>query len=212
MNGNEQGLAGQCLSLARLLDFLAHYFLDGPAEENDRVLTDMEWVGGLRDAGLVENIASRCPVTTLEMHRNQFEASFRIPGSKAIPPYEQSYMEKKPASSGETPAVACRRIFDAAGYALAPYEDVQPDHLGHQLRFVSELFKKEADCLEHGDMQGGGNVATWRTGFMTDHCQWWPDLACAVKKGTQCRQMEIVADLLISLPPILSRADLASST
>ena len=158
--------------LAGLVLFAARYCLSGPDEEVHRILGNAAWWGSLEEAGLAPGQPSGSPVD-LEQHRSLYQAFFWIPGNAFVPPYEQAYREGK-ATVDSSATAACTSIYRVAGYDAAPFDDVQRDHIGHQLRFLSALLEREADCRDQDDIGAASRVVSWEEGFLAEHCWWWP--------------------------------------
>ena len=158
--------------LAGLFLFAARYFLGGPDEEIHRILGDAAWWGSLEEGGLVHGRPPGSPVD-LERHRSSYQALFLIPGDGFVPPFEQAYREGK-ATVDSSATTACTLIYRSAGYDAAPFGGVQRDHIGHQLRFLSALLEREASSRDQGDPDAAKRVASWETGFLAEHCWWWP--------------------------------------
>ncbi len=189
--------AEELRSLARLALFLATYFLEGPDEERHRILSDPEWLAAMERSGLLATRPAGRTATLAE-HRRRFEALLRIPGDDFVPPFEQGYHEQKATVEFSAPG-ACQQVYRRAGYALEPYAAVQPDHVGHQLRFLSALLEKYADRLDEGDDHGAAVVKTWIRGFVNDRCWWWPQLADRLLEAGLPLELEGAARLLAGL-------------
>lgn len=183
--------------LAELLLFAAGYFLKGPHEAADAVLTDPDWYDATVDSGLLPAAVTEAALADGDEERRQFSATFRIPGARFVPPFEQAYREGK--AGGDDDAVGeCLRLYAAAGYQLAPFGHVQADHAGHQARFLAVVLEQEADCLSQAD-PSACTVATWRAGFVAEHCQWWVQLSDRVAASGACRQLRAATALLARL-------------
>lgn len=190
--------AADCRLLAELFRFAAGYFLRGPDDETEKVLADPDWCAAAIDSGLVSAEAVAKPMAEHMEQNHQFLSMFRIPGSSFIPPFEQAYREGK-ATVDDAAVTECLQVYEAAGYKLPPFKHVQGDHLGHQARFLAAILDQEAGCLDKRDEEAAASVATWRTGFVDEHCGWWATFAERVEAARPCRQIRTVTTLLPSL-------------
>ncbi len=200
-----EGRAERLLGLASILQFVASFFFNGPSPELDRLLSDDEWLKSLLEAGLVgKEAAENMEILTPEAHANAFFHLFRVPRKgESLPPYEQTYLKERVTDPRATPAVACKLIYEQAGYDMSPYENIPADFLGHQARFLSEVLKKEADAISKGDHEGADNAKSWRVGFLSEHCLWWERFSSDIKEKQNARQFLIISDLIRSLVRLL---------
>lgn len=194
-HGNDQQRAGDLRRLADLFELAGTYFLAGPSEAVDRLLADEEWVASLVGAGLLEKDPGGKAATPDE-HAREFEALLRIPDrERAVPPQEAAHVPK-PDEPERTPVLVCRSLYERAGYEAAPYADLPADHVGHQLRFLAALMRKEADCLERGDDAAAANVRGWVVGFAGDHTSWWETFGAKLAERAATRPLRVMAALV----------------
>ncbi len=190
--------AADCSLLAGLFRFVAGYFLAGPSEDTEKVFVDPEWRHNLVDCQLLaEDLADERMLSEKE-HGRQFLSTFRIPGDSFVPPFEQAYRKGK-ATVDESAVSGCTVVYESAGYELAPFKQIQTDHIGHQARFVAAVLEQEADCLEREDIDAAATVATWRTGFLQKHCAWWSSLNERVDRQGIHGQIRLVTALAAAL-------------
>ncbi len=192
--------------LTQFLNLAGEYFLQGPSSRLEKLLADPEWVRSLRECGLV---GSSPPVGSADpdVHRREFEELLRIPGARFVPPFEQAYRDAE-TSPEHSATIACRSIYAAAGYEMSPFRHAQPDHIGHQLRFLAALGEREVTCLERGDAEAAVRVGTWRQGFVREHCTWWGEFVGRLASASSCPQVVLMATLAGTLEGILSRLSL----
>ncbi len=196
--GDRREAAGDGRLVAGMLRFVAGYFLRGPDDETEEILTDVEWQRATTESGLTPAAVADAPVDDLDGHERQFAELFRVPGTAFIPPFEQAYRGGKATVDGSA-TTECLQLYAAAGYQLHPFKHVQADHAGHQARFVAALLEQEEDCLGTGEAETAATVATWRRGFVAEHCGWWSSFSDRVAAAGACRQIRTVAALLASL-------------
>jgi len=187
------GGADELRSLADLSLFLAAYFLEGPDARRHELLSDEGWCREFVEAGLLDSVPS--PVVGLDEHQRRFGELLRIPGDRFVPPFEQAYHEGKATVEFSAPA-ACEQLYRRAGYSRDPFSNVEPDHVGHQLRFLAGLLERRATKLEAGDVDGARVVATWVHGLINDRCWWWRGMAARLRERDLPAQMEVVVALL----------------
>jgi len=188
--------------LAGLFLFAGKYFLSGPDEEVHGILSDSQWWGSLEESGLVDGQPEGESVN-LSRHLAAFNSVCRIPGDGFVPPFEQAYHERKATVELSAPG-ECAKLFRAAGYEMAPYAGVQPDHIGHQLRFLSALLEREADCVDRGEEEAAKRVRTWQEGFLADRCWWWPRFAGDIQSKSPPFELAAAAGLLVGLHAALA--------
>jgi TorA maturation chaperone TorD len=199
--GSEE--AAQRRLLSDLLRLIAGYFLEGPNPDVEEVISDSDWQSGLVEAGLVSRVHIDAAAATPEDHSHEFVRMFRIPGDRFVPPFEQAYREGKATVDRAAP-LECQRVYTTAGYDLAPFKHIQTDHVGHQTRFLASVLEREAECLELENTEQASTAATWRVGFVRDHCQWWTDFTERVADARPCQQVRVVADILCSMQAVLA--------
>lgn len=190
--------AADCRLLAGLFRFVAGYFLAGPTEASQAVLADPQWRSELASGGFLVPRSFDDPPLPLQEHTRQFVRTFRVPGDSFVPPYEQAYRKGK-ATVDDSAVGGCAAVYEKAGYELDPFQHIQADHIGHQARFVSAILEQEATCLDRGDEEEAATVATWRTGFLEEHCSWWQAFGKRVAERGLAAQVCLVAALASSL-------------
>jgi TorA maturation chaperone TorD len=200
--GSEE--AAQRRLLSDLLRLIAGYFLEGPNADVEEVISDSDWQSGLVDAGLVSRAQIDAAAATPEDHSHEFLRMFRIPGDLFVPPFEQAYREGKATVDRAAP-LECQRVYTAAGYDLAPFKHIQTDHIGHQARFLASVLEREAECLEQDNTEEASTAATWRVGFVKEHCRWWAEFAERAADAHPCQQILVVTGILDSLLSVLAQ-------
>lgn len=190
--------------LADLLDFCGAYWLGGPDEGLEELLRRPEWIVGLAAAGLDKQAAAlREPsMPSLSEHATRFEKLLRVPGDDYVPPYQSAHRSED--DEEVCAAVRCRRIYRAAGYDERPFQDLAPDHLGHQLRFLAAVCRREAACRREGHFEGADNLAGWRRGFHADHVWWWEQFCKTMGEKAAIPQIEFIAALTHCLGSLVS--------
>lgn len=196
--GDRREAAGDGRLVAGMLRFVAGYFLRGPDDETEEILTDVEWQRATTESGLIPAAVADETLIDLDEHRRQFSELFRVPGTAFIPPFEQAYRGGK-ATVESSATTECLRLYAAAGYRLHPFKHAQADHAGHQARFLAALLEQEAGCLADGEAGTAATVATWRQGFVAEHCGWWTDFSDRATASGACQQIRTAATLLASL-------------
>ncbi len=183
--------------LADLCLFMAQYFLQGPDERLDGLMGEAVWLNQLKKARLVPDNPGG-EVANLPTHKREFEALLRIPSGSFVPPFEQAYHDRKATVQFSAPA-ACERVYGSSGYDLSPFTGVQPDHVGHQLRFLAALFDRLGKSTREGDSDAVMNILSWRSSFLRDRCWWWPRFGGDLLQKRPCRQIRVAATLLSNL-------------
>lgn len=202
---NEQHASGQpvgeAVAFRRLADlflFAAGYFLSGPDERSHALLADPSWRSALADSSLLDCAGESGDPLDFEQHTRQFRELFRVPGPRYVPPMEQAYRGEK-ATFDASAVGECQTVYEAAGYDPAPFGATQPDHIGHQLRFLHAVAAREADCLERGDPAAAERAASWRRGFLRDHGGWWVEMARQAGDRKPCAEMRLILGLVVGL-------------
>jgi TorA maturation chaperone TorD len=99
--------------------------------------------------------------------RTAFDVHMRIPGGRALLPYESSHLPDQERFRGPERIADVASIYFAAGFDMDPFTQFPADHLGHELRFVAALLRREA-TLAPGS-PAAVNALGWRTGFIREH-------------------------------------------
>jgi len=149
------------LAQAALLEYVAELWL-APAEERHLAgLTPLEELfpgtGLSRFAG---------PARIGEL-RAAFDVHMRIPGGRALLPYESSHLPDQERIRGPERMAEVAGLYATAGFDMEPFTQFPADHIGHELRFVAALLRREA-ALAHGS-PAAVNALGWRTGFIREH-------------------------------------------
>ncbi|RMG46600.1 MAG: hypothetical protein D6718_05235 [Acidobacteria bacterium] len=176
---------------ADLVDLAGSYFLGGPTPELERLLRRPRWIPGLVASGvLAADPGGR--FADPDRHAREFEALFRIPDrTRAVVPREGAHADE----GGRPAAAACRLLYARAGYDMAPFRHLGPDHIGHQLRFAAALLRREAACLERHDDGARARVRSWIEGFAEEHGAWWSRFAEEALRRARSRQVRVMAAL-----------------
>lgn len=94
-----------------------------------------------------------------------WQQHFRVPGEQNLKPYESAHA----AAGGHAVRVAVAELYQQAGFSTSPYEHEPPDHLGHELRFLSSLLTTAAARKRQGELQAANTLSSWVSGFIREH-------------------------------------------
>ena len=156
-------LAREPAARAGILEFLAEPWLH-PVEP--RQTPGLRALGALSPA---EAVGLDFDPTALESARTTFDLHLRVPGGRAFLPYETSHLPAGATPTGPTRLAQIAGIYATAGYELEPFTQFPADHLGHELRFLAALARREATAT--GD--AAAHLVAWQAGFARDHAVIW---------------------------------------
>lgn len=97
--------------------------------------------------------------------KQAWEQHFRVPGSQNLRPYEAEHA----TPGGHSVRVEVAELYQQAGFSTSPYEHEPPDHIGHELRFLSALVMRAASCQRQGQLSTAATLGSWISGFIRDH-------------------------------------------
>lgn len=164
MTGREReaGERGQDLrARAAFLELVAQLWF-APAEE--RHLEGLGALGEIFPSSRLGRFSDPAQIGDL---KSAFDAHLRVPGGRALLPYETSHLPATERERGPERMAQVAGLYATAGFDMEPNTQFPPDHVGHELRFVAALFRREAG-LEPGS-SAAENVLGWRTGFVREH-------------------------------------------
>ena len=164
MTGREReaGERGQDLrARAAFLELVAELWL-APAEERH-----LEGLGALGEIFPGSGLGGFAGPARLGELKTAFDVHLRVPGGRALLPYETSHLPATERERGPERMAAVAGLYATAGFDMEPNTQVPADHVGHELRFVAALLRREAG-LEPGS-SAAQNVVGWRSGFVRDH-------------------------------------------
>ena len=99
--------------------------------------------------------------------RTAFDVHMRIPGGSALLPYESSHLPDEERIRGPERMAEVASVYATAGFDMEPFTQFPADHLGHELRFVAALLRREAALVPGSP--ASVNALGWRTGFIREH-------------------------------------------
>lgn len=146
---------------AALFDYVAELWL-APAEE--RHLAGLRAFEELFPGAGLSRFADPGRIGELQ---EAFGLHMRIPGGQALLPYESSHLPDQERIRGPERMADVASIYAAAGFDMEPFTQFPADHIGHELRFVAALLRREA-TLARGS-PAALNAHGWRTGFIREH-------------------------------------------
>ena len=168
--------------------FFSQAFIRGPSQQFLKALISDEGTANLReifpDAAYQQELAqvrldAREGRLTLEEAVLDFEALFRVPGSRYLSPYESVYRSKTASGWGclcgpETAAV--ERLYLKEG--LGPSDEFAelPDHVGVELEFMAFLGLKAVEAMQAGDAATAQDYHHQQYCFFMEHVGPWVGL------------------------------------
>ncbi len=97
--------------------------------------------------------------------KQTWEYHFRVPGEQNLQPYKSEHANP----GGHEVRVEVASLYQQAGFSTSPYEHEPPDHIGHELRFISALVMRQASCHRQGERAAAVALGSWIAGFIRDH-------------------------------------------
>jgi TorA maturation chaperone TorD len=165
--------------------FFSQAFIRGPSQQFLKALISDEGTANLReifpDAAYQQELAqvrldAREGRLTLEGAVLDFEALFRVPGSRYLSPYESVYRSKTASGWGclcgpETAAV--ERLYLKEG--LEPSDEFAelPDHVGVEMEFMAFLGLKTVEAMQAGDAATTQDYHHQQYCFFMEHVEPW---------------------------------------
>jgi TorA maturation chaperone TorD len=165
--------------------FFSQAFIRGPSQQFLKALISDEGTANLReifpDAAYRQELAqvqldAREGRLTLEGAVLDFEALFRVPGSRYLSPYESVYRSKTASGWGclcgpETAAV--ERLYLKEGLGPRAEFTELPDHVGVELEFMAYLCGKALDAMRTGDRALLVEYQRRQQLFFREHLEAW---------------------------------------
>ena len=152
--------------------FFSQAFIRGPSQQFLEALISDEGTANLReifpDAAYRQELAqvrldAREGRLTLEEAVLDFEALFRVPGSRYLSPYESVYRSQGAGGRGglcgpETAAV--ERLYLKEGLGPNAEFTELPDHVGVELEFMAFLCRKAVEAMQAGDAATAAGISS----------------------------------------------------
>jgi putative dimethyl sulfoxide reductase chaperone len=171
-----------------LYGFFSQAFIRGPSQQFLKAMISDEGTANLRgifpDAAYQQELAqvqldTREGRLTLEEAVLDFEALFRVPGSRYLSPYESVYRSKTASGWGclcgpETAAV--ERLYLKEGLGPSVEFAELPDHVGVELEFMAFLGLKVVEAMQAGDTATAQDYHHQQYCFFMDHVTPWVGL------------------------------------
>jgi TorA maturation chaperone TorD len=168
--------------------FFSQAFLQGPSRQFLETLMGDEEVANLRDvfpdAAYQQELAqvgldAREGRLTLDGASLDFEALFRVPGTRYLSPYESVYRSQTDGGRGclcGPEAVAVEQFY--LGEDLTPTAGFTelPDHVGVEMEFMAYLCRKTAEAMNTGDRSAVEKYHQQQHRFFTEHVGTWVGL------------------------------------
>ena len=151
----------ELLARAALLEYVAELWF-APAEE--RHLTGL---GALEEIFPGSGLGRFSEPARIGELKTAFDAHLRVPGGRALLPYETSHLPATERERGPERMAEVAGLYATAGFEMEPHTEFPADHVGHELRFVAALFRREAGLAPGSP--AAENVLGWRTGFVREH-------------------------------------------
>lgn len=153
------------VAYAHWLSFLGELWLAPPGQEQEKGLAALaELFPEEREALLQEPAA---------LLRQPWYLHLRVGGPQALLPYESQHVAKNVEPAGTERMAQLASLYRQAGFPLEPFTHEPPDHLGHELRFLAALARRQAELLAADDQAGARTVHSWLSGFRRDHPGTW---------------------------------------
>ncbi len=159
--------AGALGAYAHWLSFLGELWLAPPGQEQEQGLAALAELFPEEREGLLQEPAG--------LLRQPWFLHLRVGGPQALLPYESHHAPTKLEPAGTERMAYVASLYRQAGFSLEPFTHEPPDHLGHELRFLAALARRQAELLAADDQAGATHVQSWLSGFRRDHlCSWLP--------------------------------------
>jgi putative dimethyl sulfoxide reductase chaperone len=113
---------------------------------------------------------------TLETAALDFEALFRVPGSRYLSPYESVYRSEGAGGRGclcGPEAVAVERLYLQEGLGPKGEFSELPDHVGVELEFMAILCRKAVAAMQADDAAGAQEYQHQQYCFFMEHLAPW---------------------------------------
>ena len=165
--------------------FFSQAFINGPSQQFLAALIAKEGTENLGDifpdSAYQEELAqvrrdSREGRLTLEEAALDFEALFRVPGSRYLSPYESVYRSQGAGGGGRLcgpETVAVEQIYLKEGLGPNAGFTELPDHVGVELEFMGYLCGQALDALRAGDQARLGEYRRLEQHFFREHVEAW---------------------------------------
>jgi len=165
--------------------FFSQAFISGPSQQFLQALISDEGTANLSgifpDAAYRQELAqvrldAREGRLTLEAAALDFEALFRVPGSRYLSPYESVYRSKTASGWGclcGPEAMAVERLYLKAGLGPNAGFSELPDHVGVELEFMATLCRKAVEALQAGDGSTAQEYRHQQYCFFVEHLGTW---------------------------------------
>ncbi len=160
-------------------------FLRGPSRQFLAALSSEEGTANLQeifpDAAYREGLAQvrldiREGRLTLEEASLDFDALFRVPGSRYLSPYESVYRSQGAGGRGclcGPEAAAVERLYLQEGLEPNAGFSELPDHVGVELEFMAFLCRKTVDAMQADDLSRLSECRHQQQHFFRAHLGAW---------------------------------------
>ena len=173
---------------ARSDGFFSQAFIRGPSRQFLWALSADEGTANLRE--IFPDVAYRQELAqvrldvregrlTLEEAILDFEALFRVPGSRYLSPYESVYRSQADRGWGSLcgpEAAAVERLYLKEGLGPSGEFSELPDHVGVELEFMAFLCRKAVEAMHAGDAATVQEYHHQQYCFFMDHVGPWVGL------------------------------------
>jgi putative dimethyl sulfoxide reductase chaperone len=165
--------------------FFSQALINGP---NQRFLAALSAEAGTEnlgeifpDAAYQEELAqvrrdAREGRLTLEAAALDFEALFRVPGSRYLSPYESVYRSQGGGGGGRLcgpETLAVEQLYLNAGLGPSRAFSDLPDHVGVELEFMAFLCRKTLEAMQAGDPAAARDYRHQQYCFFMEHLGTW---------------------------------------
>jgi TorA maturation chaperone TorD len=168
--------------------FFSQAFLRGPSQQFLTALIGDAGAANLRDVfpdtAYQQELAqvgleAREGRLTLDGAILDFEALFRVPGTRYLSPYESVYRSQTDGGRGclcGPEAMAVEQFYLGEGLTPTAGFPELPDHVGVELEFMAYLCRKTAEAINMGDRSAVQEYHQQQHRFFTDHIGAWVGL------------------------------------
>jgi TorA maturation chaperone TorD len=172
-------------AMSALYGFFSQAFLRGPSQQFLAALISDEGTANLReifpDASYQQELAqvgleAREGRLTQEEAALDFEALFRVPGSRYLSPYESVYRAQSAGGWCRLcgpEAAAVERLYLKEGLGPNAGFSELPDHVGVELEFMAVLCRKALEAMQAGDAATAQEYRHKQYCFFMEHLGPW---------------------------------------
>jgi len=175
--------------LSDLCVLVASLFIAPPNPTALEVLCDPDlpdMLEGLGCGSPIEPLRQRCHDTSSEataLDRSEYFAMLAVPGGRYLAPFEASACDEREIDGKvvrgllmgpSTRAVA--KVYQRHGFQLLAME--LPDHVGCEVSFIGEIWKREAAAMQVADANLAEGLAAERCRFVRQHAARWIPALC----------------------------------